>query len=121
VSPDELEVALGMTDIVSVQNRFNVLERENEDVLRMCEQNGIAFISYFPLAGGKLIKPGNPLTEIAQKYSVSTSQIAIAWLLKFSKFILPIPGTSSIEHLRDNIAATDIELSDADMAELNNL
>lgn len=121
VSPDELEVALGMTEIVSVQNRFNVLERENEDVLRICEQNGIAFITYWPLAGGKLVRPNNPLTKIAQKYGVSTSQIAIAWLLKFSKFTLPIPGTSSFEHLRDNIAAANVELNDGDMAELNNL
>ncbi len=118
VEPENLEEALGMTEIASVQNNYNVANREHEDVLKMCEENGIAFIPYFPLGHGDLTAADGPLAPLAEKYQVTPGQIALAWLLARSKVMLPIPGTSSLEHLRENIAAASLKLAPEDLEKL---
>ncbi|MDQ3587553.1 MAG: aldo/keto reductase [Actinomycetota bacterium] len=118
ISVDQLDHAQGITPIVSVQNRFNLEDRAAEDVLDACEQRGIGFIPWYPLASGNLLREGSPLDEIAETHDASPAQIALAWLLRRSEVMLPIPGTSSVEHLEDNLAAVEIELSDDDVAAL---
>lgn len=110
VSVAEIEAARKIAPIVSVQNLYNLANRKAEDVLDFAEANDIAFIPWFPLATGKLAKPGSPLDELAEQHHVSASQLALAWLLRRSPVILPIPGTSSVAHLEDNLAAALIEL-----------
>jgi pyridoxine 4-dehydrogenase len=119
VSVDELDRAQAMTEIVSVQNRFNLRDRDSEDVLDACAQRGLAFIPWFPLAAGPLARPGGPLDQIAERHDATPSQIALAWLLNRSPAMLPIPGTSSIDHLEENVGAAQIALTDGDIAELN--
>lgn len=121
VAPENLEQALAMTEIASVQNRYNVADRESEDVLKICEQNRVAFIPYFPLGHGELTASDGPLASLAEKYDATPGQIALAWLLARSKFMLPIPGTSSLEHLQENIAAAAITLAPEDMEALEHL
>ncbi|MFT8710063.1 MAG: aldo/keto reductase [Sporolactobacillus sp.] len=121
VSVEELEQASTIARIVSVQNLYNVVNRESEDVLNYCEANDIAFIPWFPLATGKLAAEGGPLAAIARKYEAKPSQIALAWLLKRSPVMLPIPGTSSTAHVRENIAAASITLSDDDFAKITKI
>lgn len=118
VSVAELEAARAITDIVSVQNRYNLADRASEDVLDYAEANGIAFIPWFPLATGKLARAGGPLAAASEAHGASASQLALAWLLRRSPVMLPIPGTSSVEHLEQNTAAASIELSDSEYAEL---
>lgn len=118
VSVDELEAARKVVDIVSVQNMYNLTTRQSEDVVDYSEKNGLAFIPWFPLATGKLAGEGSPLTELAKKHGSTPSQLALAWLLRRSPAILPIPGTSSVAHLDDNVAAADITLTDDEFAEL---
>lgn len=118
VSVAELEAARTIVDIVSVQNRYNLADRASEDVLDFAEANGIAFIPWFPLATGKLAKQGGPLDDAAKRHDATPSQLALAWLLRRSPVMLPIPGTSSVEHLDDNTAAALIELSDDEFAAL---
>ena len=118
VSVDELEAARRIVDIVSVQNRYNLADRASEDVLDYAEKNEIAFIPWFPLATGKLAKQGGPLDAAAKRHNASPSQLALAWLLRRSPVILPIPGTSSVEHLDDNTAAALIHLTDEEFAAL---
>ena len=118
VSVDELLAAQAFAPIVSVQNRFNLADRSSEPLLEHCETNGIGFIPWFPLATGKLAEPGGPLAAIAERLDASPAQIALAWLLHRSPVLLPIPGTSRRTHLDDNLAAADLELSPADMADL---
>ena len=115
----QLEQALGLAEIVSVQNRFNLTDRRSEDVLEACAERGIAFIPWFPLATGSLARPGTALDEIASGQDAAPSQIALAWLLRRAEVMLPIPGTSSIEHLDENVAAAGVELSDEDMEALD--
>jgi pyridoxine 4-dehydrogenase len=110
-----LEQARGMTEIATVQDRYNLTDRDTEDVLTECERAGIGFIPWFPLATGSLAEPGGPLDEIARDHDAAPSQIALAWLLQRSPVMLPIPGTGSVEHLDENVAAADIELDDAEM------
>ncbi|MDQ3720653.1 MAG: aldo/keto reductase [Actinomycetota bacterium] len=119
VSVEQLEHAEGITPIVSVQNRFNLEDRAAEDVLEACEERGIGFIPWFPLASGNLLREGGPLEEIAERHGASAAQVALAWLLRRSEVMLPIPGTSSVEHLEDNLAAAEIELSDEEVSELD--
>jgi pyridoxine 4-dehydrogenase len=119
VSVDELDRAQALTEVVSVQNRFNLQDRDSEDVLDACAQRGLAFIPWFPLAAGPLARAGGPLDQIAARHDATPSQIALAWLLQRSPALLPIPGTSSIEHLDENVGAARIALTDGDMAELN--
>jgi pyridoxine 4-dehydrogenase len=118
VKPKEIEQARKVIDIVSVQNMYNVSERQHEDVLHYCEKNGLAFIPWFPVAAGKLAKPGGKLDELAKRHGVTVSQLSIAWLLHRSPVMLPIPGTSSVAHLEENMKAADISLSDAEMQEI---
>ena len=118
VSLEELEQARGIVEVVTVQNRYNVTDRHSEDVLDECEEAGIGFIPWFPLATGKLARPGGPLDRIAQQHDASPGQIALAWLLARSPVMLPIPGTSSVEHLEENVAATQIELSPEEVEEI---
>jgi pyridoxine 4-dehydrogenase len=119
VSVDQLETARQIVQEVTVQNRFNLTDRSSEKVLERCEELGLGFIPWFPLASGSLAGPGGPLTEIAQRHDATPAQTAIAWLLARSEVMLPIPGTSSVDHLEENVAAAGIELSEEEIAELN--
>ena len=110
-----LDTARGMTDIATVQNRYNLIDRHSEDVLEECEAAGIGFIPWFPLATGSLAEPGGPLDEIARAHDATPAQVALAWLLQRSPIMLPIPGTGSVEHLEENLAAGDLTLSDEEM------
>src|SRR5215212_4627104 len=118
VSVEELEQARGIVEVVTVQNRYNLEDRHSEDVLEACEQAGIGFIPWFPLATGRLAEPGGALDRIARAHDATPAQIALAWLLARSPVMLPIPGTSSVEHLEENLAAADIELSADEVAEI---
>jgi pyridoxine 4-dehydrogenase len=101
-----------------VQNLYNLTSRDAEEVLNYCEEQGIGFIPWFPLATGKLASPGGPLDRIADEHGSKPSQLALAWLLRRSPVMLPIPGTSSVEHLEENLAAAEIELSDEEFESL---
>ena len=116
VSVEELEQARGLVDVVTVQNRYNLEDRDSEDVLEACEKLGIGFIPWFPLATGRLAEPGGPLDRIARERDATPGQIALAWLLARSPVMLPIPGTSSVEHLEENVAAATIELTQDEVA-----
>ena len=110
VKPKEIEQARKVVDIVSVQNQYNIGERQHEDTLKYCEENKLAFVPWYPVAAGKLARPGGPLDAVAKKHDASVSQLSLAWLLQHSPVILPIPGTSSIQHLEENVAASDVKL-----------
>lgn len=114
VTVEQLRKALSITQIVSVQNRYNLADRASEDVLEACERDSIAFIPWFPLATGELAKEGSKLDSIARKYRAAPGQVALAWLLKRSPVMLPIPGTSSVKHLEENMQAAYISLTDED-------
>jgi pyridoxine 4-dehydrogenase len=118
VSVAEIEAAGRHFKVATVQNRYNLADRASEDVLKYCEKHGIGFIPWFPLAAGDLARPGGTLDRIAQNHKATQSQIALAWLLKRSPVMLPIPGTSKVKHLEENVAAAEIELSDAEFVEL---
>ncbi len=118
VSVEQLDQVRSMTAVATVQNRYNVADRDAEDVLDACERDGIGFIPWFPLNTGKLAGDGGPLAEIAERHGSSPAQLALAWLLHRSKVMLPIPGTKSVDHLEDNVAAAAIELSDDEVREL---
>lgn len=119
VSIDQIEAASKIAPIVSVQNLYNLAKRDAEPVLTYCEARKIAFIPWFPLATGQLAREGGPLDALAKSHHAKPSQLALAWLLKKSPVMLPIPGTSSVAHLEENIAAADIELSDTDFEALS--
>jgi len=118
VSVAEIEQARKVIDIVSVQNEYNITNRKSEAVLDYCTKHNIAFIPWFPVASGKLAQPGGKLDELAKKHNATTSQLSLAWLLHHSPVILPIPGTSSVEHLEENLKAADVTLSDAEWQSL---
>jgi pyridoxine 4-dehydrogenase len=118
VSVEQIQRAQQIVPIVSVQNRYNLTDRDSEDVLDFCEREGIGFIPWFPLATGDLARPGGPLDEIAARHDASPGQVALAWLLWRSPVMLPIPGTSSVEHLVENVAAASLELDEEEFAEL---
>jgi pyridoxine 4-dehydrogenase len=116
----QLDEARGVVDVVSVQNRYSLSDRGSQDVLDACEQHGIAFLPYFPLAAGRLTTAAQgELAEIAQAHDATPGQIALAWLLQSSPNTIPIPGTSSGVHLEENVAAARLELSSAEMAALD--
>ena len=119
VSVEQLEQAREIVDVVSVQNRFNLVDRGAEDVLDRCEELGICFFPWFPLAAGKLAEPGGVATEIAAAHGASAGQIALGWLLRRSPVTVPIPGTSSLAHLEQNVAAANIELSEDELQRLS--
>jgi aryl-alcohol dehydrogenase-like predicted oxidoreductase len=118
VKVPEIEQARKVVEIVSVQNKYNIGDRAHEDVLEYCTKHGIAFIPWFPVAAGKLAQPGGKLDEAAKQHGATVSQLSLAWLLHHSPVILPIPGTSSVEHLEENVKAQDVELSDKEWAEI---
>jgi pyridoxine 4-dehydrogenase len=118
VSVEEIKQARKVVEIVSVQNQYNLSDRKSEAVLEYCEREGIAFIPWFPVAAGKLAQPGGKLDELAKKHDATVSQLSLAWLLHRSPVMLPIPGTSSIAHLEENLKAADVTLSDAEWQEL---
>ncbi|MCQ1947658.1 aldo/keto reductase [Arthrobacter sp. zg-Y1116] len=119
VSVAELEAASKFFTVSTVQNRYNLTDRSSEDVLKYAEDNGIGFIPWAPISAGELARPGGPVDEAAKRLNASTSQVALAWLLRRSPVMMPIPGTGSIEHLEDNLGAADISLDDATFAELD--
>jgi aryl-alcohol dehydrogenase-like predicted oxidoreductase len=112
VTVEQLRTAQRVAAIVSVQNRFNLVERNDEDVLAACEGDGMAFIPWFPLKTGELAKGEGPVAEIAKVHGATPAQVALAWLLAHSPVLLPIPGTGSVEHLEENVAAAHLRLSD---------
>ena len=115
---DGLAQARELATVVSVQNRYSVNDRGSEDVLDICERDGLGFIPWFPLGAGD-VGDGGPLADVASRHDASAMQIALAWLLHRSPAMLPIPGTSSLDHLEENVAAASIELSNEDMAALD--
>jgi aryl-alcohol dehydrogenase-like predicted oxidoreductase len=121
VSVKEIQAAQKYFQVATVQNLYNLADRSSEGVLDFCEKNGIGFIPWFPLAAGDLAKPGSQLESIARKHNAAPSQIALAWLLRRSPNMLPIPGTSKVRHLEENVAAAGISLSDDDFTALSQL
>lgn len=119
VSVADIEEALKFFKVATVQNRYNLVDRASEDVLDYCTRHGIGFIPWYPLAAGGLLKSGSILDTVAKKHGATPGQIALAWLLKRSPVMLPIPGTSKISHLEQNVLAADIPLSDEDFANLD--
>ncbi len=115
VKPKEIDQARKVIEIVSVQNQYNVGDRQHEDVLQYCEKHKLAFIPWFPVAAGKLAQPGGKLDKVAKRHGATVSQLSLAWLLHRSPVTLPIPGTSSVAHLEENLKAADITLTDEDM------
>ncbi|MBO1419761.1 aldo/keto reductase [Streptomyces sp. FH025] len=112
VTVEEIERARRTAEIVSVQNLYNLADRKYEDVLHYCEQHGLAFIPWFPMASGELAQPGGRLASVLASHSATAPQLALAWLLRHSPALLPIPGTTSVEHLEENTASALIDLSD---------
>ena len=112
VSVAELQAAGKHFTVSTVQNRYNLTDRSSEDVLRYSEENGIGFIPWAPISAGELAQPGGPLDEAATRLDATTSQVALAWLLRRSPVMMPIPGTGSVSHLEENIAAAGITLDD---------
>ncbi|WP_413379841.1 aldo/keto reductase [Paenibacillus taichungensis] len=121
VTVDQLKASEKITPIASVQNLYNLVKRDSEPVLEYAEANGIAFIPWFPLATGTLAREGSPLDEMAIRLNMKPAQLALAWLLKRSPVMLPIPGTSTLSHLEENIAAAGITLSEKDFNTLSQL
>ncbi len=119
VGVEQLEAAQKVAPIVSVQNMYNLTARTAEPVLEACEAQGLGFIPWFPLAAGPLAAPDGPLQKIAADHDATASQLALAWLLKRSPVMLPIPGTSKVSHLEQNVAAAEIELSDDEFETLS--
>jgi aryl-alcohol dehydrogenase-like predicted oxidoreductase len=118
VKPKDIDRARKVVEIVSVQNLYNVGDRQHEDVLEYCERHNIAFIPWFPVAAGELARPGGKLDEIAKRHGSTVAQLSIAWLLHRSAVILPIPGTSSVAHLEENMKAANLALSEAELKEI---
>jgi aryl-alcohol dehydrogenase-like predicted oxidoreductase len=118
VSAEELERARAVVNVVTVQNRYNLVDRHAEDVLDACDAAGIGFIPWFPLATGGLARPGGPLDELARAHDATPGQLAIAWLLARSPVVLPIPGTASEQHLEENVAAGELELESQEFERL---
>jgi pyridoxine 4-dehydrogenase len=122
VTPAEIEEARKIVEVVTVQNRYSLADRRHEETLTYCQQQGIGFLPWYPMAGGKQLKPDHPsaptLAQIAARHHASVAQLSIAWLLQRSPVMLPIPGTSKVAHLDENIAAAALKLSPEDWAEI---
>jgi pyridoxine 4-dehydrogenase len=118
VSVGQIQHAQAIVPVVSVQNRYSLADRGSEDVLKYCEQEGIAFIPWFPLAAGQLSGAQSPVSSVAAQLKATPSQVALAWLLARSPVILPIPGTSSVAHLEENVAAAGLKIDENEMQEL---
>jgi pyridoxine 4-dehydrogenase len=121
VSIEEIEAASRHFRVATVQNRYNLTDRSSDDVLGYCEANGIGFIPWAPVSAGRLTEAGSPLANAARRLGASPAQVALAWLLRRSPVMLPIPGTGSLAHLEENIAAAELQLDDATSAELTAL
>jgi aryl-alcohol dehydrogenase-like predicted oxidoreductase len=119
VSVRQIQHARSIVPIVSVQNRYSLTDRGSEDVLEYCEREKLAFIPWYPLASGKLSGEASPVARVASRWKASPSQVALAWLLARSPVILPIPGTSSVEHLEENVAAAALQIDASTLRELN--
>ena len=119
VSVEEIAAAAKVFPVATVQNRYNLVDRTSEVVLDHCQAHGIGFIPWFPLAAGDLARPGSLLDRLARAHGATPSQVALAWILKRSPVMLPIPGTGKVAHLEENVAAVDITLSDADFDALD--
>jgi pyridoxine 4-dehydrogenase len=120
VSVAEIEKARKIVEIVSVQNEYNLTTRKSEDIVNYCDKNKLAFIPWFPVAGGELAAPGGKLDQIAKKHNATVAQLSIAWLLHRSPVVLPIPGTSSVKHLEENLKSADIHLSESEWNDVEN-
>lgn len=122
VSPAEIEEAQKIVPIVSVQNRYSLADRRHEQTLAWCEEHGIAFLPWYPMAAGKLLKPDHPfsqtLKQLASRYNASPAQLSLAWLLHRSPVMLPIPGTSKVQHLEENVAAASLQIGPDEWAQL---
>ncbi len=121
VTVEEIEAASKYFPVATVQNRYNLVDRKSEDVLTYCARQGIGFIPWFPLGAGELTQPGATIDKIAKRHGGTASQIVLAWTLRKSPVMLPIPGTSRVDHLEENVAAARIVLTDAEMAALDDL
>jgi pyridoxine 4-dehydrogenase len=119
VSVEQLAEARSLVDVVTVQNRYNLIDREDQDVLDVCDRDRIGFIPWFPLEAGRLAEPGGIVDGVAERHGATTSQVALAWLLQRSPVVLPIPGTGSVEHLEENVGAAQLRLADRAVAELD--
>lgn len=117
----DIQRAQKIVRVVSVQNKYNITDRAYEDVVEYCTKNKIAFIPWFPLAAGELTKPGGVLDNLAKSHNAMTSQVAIAWLLRRSPVMLPIPGTSRVKHLEQNVAAAELKLSETEWQSLEDV
>jgi aryl-alcohol dehydrogenase-like predicted oxidoreductase len=122
VTPAEIEEAEKIAPIATIQNKYSLAERKHEETLKYCERRGIGFLPWYPIAGGKLLKAGQPgvesLAALAARHGVSAAQLSLAWLLQRSPVMLPIPGTAKIAHLEENVAAAQLKLSAAEWAEV---
>jgi aryl-alcohol dehydrogenase-like predicted oxidoreductase len=118
VKPHEIDQARKVVDIVSVQNRYNLEDRAHDDVVDYCTKHGIVFIPWFPVASGKLAQPGGKLDSAAKANGATVSQLSLAWLLRRSPAILPIPGTTSVKHLEENVGAVDVKLTESEWREI---
>ncbi len=116
---DEIQAAREIADIATVQNLHNLTHRKSADVLDYCTGQGIGFIPWFPIASGRLARPGGPVDDVVRETGATPAQVALAWLLALSPVVLPIPGTSKVAHLEENVAAASLELSDDQVAELS--
>ena len=114
---DQIERARALVDVATVQNRYNLLDRASDDVLRYCTEQGIGFLPWFPIASGRLAEPGGPVAEAAQRFGVTAPAVAVAWLLQRSSVMLPIPGTSSVAHLEENLRAATVAAGPGDGGE----
>jgi aryl-alcohol dehydrogenase-like predicted oxidoreductase len=121
VTVDQLREAQRIVPIVSVQNRYNLANRDSEDVLEACEAAGLGFLPWFPLASGQLAEPGRALASVAKAHGATPAQVALAWLLRRSPVMVPIPGTSKVKHLEENVAAAHIRLDDDEFEALSEL
>src|SRR5580704_8371954 len=125
VNPAEIEQAQQIVPIVSVQNRYSLADRRHEQTLNWCEQHGIAFLPWYPIAAGKLLKPDHPfahaLSELAKRHNATPAQLSIAWLLHRSPVMIPIPGTSQVKHLEENVGAAALRLSEEEWATVEKL
>ena len=117
VSVDEIQRAQKTVRVVSIQNRYNISDRQSEEALKYCEQNQIGFIPWAPVGSGKLARPGSALESVAKKHGASLGQLSIAWLLHRSPVMLPIPGTSSVKHLEENVGAAGLKLSEGEWSQ----
>ena len=119
VSVAEIQAAQKIFPVATVQNRYNLADRASEDVLEYCEQNSIGFIPWYPLAAGDLARPGGPVDAVARAHNATPGQIALAWTLRRSPVMLPIPGTGKVAHLEENTAASAIKLTDEEFSQLD--